>query len=321
MASAVSSRAVPTLNLSGKILSLNTSKIRPSSTGNCLSQFLTHKGNHLSRFVGGTKNVDKVLKLAKSSAELGSHILDITGHAEGVSSTLKNTVGALSTTRSFISLFNAYNGAIPGCVSAVKSCYKHVKQCVSPEGNSGETREIPYNACYLTKGDHALAAIDALGSAVGASTYVATFGAVRPVLLANKLVHTPFLSSDVKQALGFSVDCMMTANHAAKVIGSAAALAYEVRAYDRANRGLDEAMSDAALDNEAYMQMSDALKESHYQACKRIILTLLEKAFELLADIVKFIPMPHYSSLRLAVISGFTTISSAIGCYALWASS
>lgn len=321
MASAAS-RAVPALSLCGRMVTLGAS-VKPKSQlpGNCITQFLTQKSNHLARFVSGTKNVDKALKLAKSSSELGAHILDLAGQSGDVSCTLKNTAGAISTARSFIALTNAYNGAIPGFVSSVRNCYAHLKQCFSSSENEESQGEVPYNACYLDRKDHVLAAVDAFSLAVGASTYVATFGAVRPVLLANKLVNKPFLSAGAKQALGSSVDYMMTANHAARVVGGLASLAYESRAFSRANQTLDEAMQSENISGDAYEQMAGALKQSHVQNLKKIILNLLEKAFELLADIVKFLPLPHYSSLRLAAIAGFTTVSSAIGCYTLWTSS
>lgn len=318
MASAAS-RAVPTLCLAGRVVSLGSSKQKLQLPGNCFSQFLTSKSNHLARYVKETKNVDKAFKLAKSASEFSYRLLDLTGNSGEISLTLQNTTSTLSTARSVIALTNAYNGAIPGFVSAVRSCYQHIKQCISPN-RYGSEKVIAYNECYINRADHALAAIDSLSVAVGASTYVATFGVVRPVLLANKLANTPFLRSELKQALGSSVDYMMTANHAAGVVGKIAVLAYETRAYSRAKKQLDSLIQ-AEQDVARHGEMLGSLRQSHLQALKKTILALLEKAFELIADIVKFVPMPHYTALRLVVVSGLVTVSSALGCYSLWTSS
>ncbi|MFJ1509259.1 hypothetical protein SBV45_01020 [Chlamydia crocodili] len=293
-------------------------------TGNCIKQFFTNGNNHLARFVGSTKNLDKAFKFAKSVSEFSCGVIESSGNTGASLQIAKNVAGTLSTARSVVALANVLNGSIPGCVNSSKNCFNHIKKCFAPEAEydlGNVEKGLPYNKIYLTKSDHALAAIKEGCSAVGAATYIATFGVSRPILLANKLANKPFLSSEAKAGLGNSVTYLMTANHAAGVIGGAASLLYENRAYKRASEGLLNARTAETMDPEVYNQVSQQLKESHFKAVKKTILGILEKAFELIADLFKLIPFPFAAPVRLAVTSGAVTISSGIGLYSVWSNS
>ncbi|AAP04844.1 hypothetical protein [Chlamydia caviae] len=297
---------------------------KKGDVGCCIRQFVTNGNNHLARFVGSTKNIDKAFKFAKSVSEFSCGVIESTGDTGPALQISKNVASTLSTARNVVALSNVFTGAIPGFVLSSKNCYNHIKKCFAPETEydcGSIEKGLPYNKLYLTKGDHVLGAIKEGCSAVGAGTYVATFGVSRPVLLANKLAHKPFLSSGVKAAFCNSVTYMMTANHAAGVIGGAAALLYENRVYKRASEGLLASKMTESLDSEVYDQVSKGLKESHYQAVKKTILGILEKAFELIADIFDFIALPITASVRLAIKAGLVTVSSGFGLYSVWVNS
>ncbi|BAE81686.1 conserved hypothetical protein [Chlamydia felis Fe/C-56] len=314
------------LVMAGKNVFMQTAALEAKrvGSGNCIKQFFTSGNNHLTRFVSGAKNLDKTFKLAKSVSEFSCGVIESSGETGPALQVAKNVAGALGTTRSVLALANVFNGAIPGFVSSSKNCFNHIRKCFSSneEGNFGNAEKgVLYNKLYLTRGDHVLAAVKEGCSAIGAATFVGTFGVCRPVLLANKLAHQPFLPDTAKVGLGDGVTYMMTANHAAGVIGGAASLLYENRAYKRASEGLELARVETEVNAEVYSQVSRQLKASHFAAVKKIILGILEKAFELIADVVKFIPFPCAASVRLAVTSGAVSISSAIGLYSLWTSS
>ncbi|WP_348664149.1 hypothetical protein [Chlamydia vaughanii] len=325
MASAAS-RALPALMMGGRNVFMQRAgeTARRQLPGNCIQQFCFRGDNHLARFVANTKNLDKAFKFAKSVSEFSCGVIEGAG-AKGVAlDTAKNVTGALGLTRNVVGLANVMNGCVPGLVKSSKSCFEHIKQCFAhPEGyNLGSVeRPMPYNKLFLTKGDHALMAVKEGCSAIGAATYIATFGVSRPILLANKLAGKSFLSEGAKAGLGDSVNYMMTANHAAGVIGGVAALAYESRAYTRASDGVLGVAQDEQISPEVFQQVSQELKTSHAAALKKIILGILEKAFEFLADLVKLIPFPFSAPTRLAVTAGFVTISSGIGLYSVWSNS
>ncbi|AFS24878.1 CT529 family inclusion membrane protein [Chlamydia psittaci] len=317
---------VAALAMGGRNVFMQTAMQRTGRgvAGNCVKLFFTRGDNHLARFVGGTKNLDKAFKFAKSVSEFSCGVIESSGSTGASLETARNVAGTLSTARSVVALSNVFNGAIPGCINSSKNCFAHVKKCFAAEfkydlGNA--ERGLPYNKIYLTKGDHALAAIKEGCSVIGAATYIGTFGVCRPVLLANKLAHQSFLSKEMKAEFNNAVTYMMTANHAASVIGGVASLMYENRAYQRASAGLEDARVSETLTTDVYNQVSQELRESHLAAVKKTILAILEKAFELIADIVKLIPFPCTASVRLAVTSGAVAISSGIGLYNAWAHS
>ncbi|EGK68871.1 hypothetical protein CAB1_0097 [Chlamydia abortus LLG] len=317
---------VAALAMGGRNVFIQTAmqKTRRGVAGNCVKMFFTRGDNHLARFVGSTKNLDKAFKFAKSVSEFSCGVIESSGNTGASLETARNVAGTLGTARSVVALSNVFNGAIPGCISSSKNCFAHIKKCFTPESHydlGNAEKGLPYNKIYLTKGDHALAAIKEGCSAVGAATYIGTFGVCRPVLLANKLAHKPFLPKDVKTGFGDAVTYMMTANHAASVIGGAASLMYENRAYQRASAGLEDARIAETLTVDVYNQVSQELRESHLAVVKKTILAILEKAFELIADVVKLIPFPTTASVRLAVTSGAVVISSGIGLYSAWAHS
>ncbi|WP_375793689.1 hypothetical protein O1W69_01045 [Chlamydia sp. 12-01] len=297
---------------------------RRGDSGNCIKQFFTNGNNHLARFVGNTKSLDKAFKFAKSVSEFSCGVIECSGETGASLQIAKNVAGTLSTARSVVALGNVFNGAIPGFISSSKNCFAHIKKCFTSESvelfGSFE-KGLLYNKMYLSKSDHALAAIKEGCSAVGAATYIGTFGVCRPVLLANKLAHKPFLPGQVKTGLGDGVTYMMTANHAAGVIGGTASLLYENRAYKRAFDGLIESRTANKMSPEVYNQVAQELKKSHFAAVKKTILGILEKAFELIADLFKLIPFPFTASARLAVTSGAVAISSGIGLYNVWSNS
>ncbi|QXE27472.1 hypothetical protein [Chlamydia buteonis] len=317
---------VTALVMAGRNVFMQTAakKTGKGVAGNCLKLFFTNGDNHLARFVGGTKNLDKAFKFAKSVSEFSCGVIESSGNMGASLETARNVAGTLSTARSVVALGNVFNGAIPGCINSSKNCFAHVKKCFSSESDhdlGNPEKGLPYNKIYLTKSDHVLAAISEGCSAVGSATYIGTFGVCRPVLLANKLAHQSFLSKEMKAGFGDAVTYMMTANHAASVIGGAASLMYENRAYQRAVAGLEDARVGEALTADVYNQVSRELRESHLAVVKKAILSILEKAFELIADIVKLIPFPCTAAVRLAVTSGAVAISSGIGLYTAWAHS
>ncbi|EPP34888.1 hypothetical protein CP10139811_0843 [Chlamydia ibidis] len=297
-----------------------------SSSSNCLKQLLFNGNNKLARFVGGTKNVDKALKLTKSVSEVVQASLEVSGDAGIAHATAKNIAGGVGTARSFIALTNAFNGALPGCIRSTKECFSHVKQCFGPsEGMEAAfaNSKTPkaYNKIYLNKRDHILAAVREGCSAVGSATFLATFGAVRPVLLANKLSGKQFLCSDAKTQLNNSVTYMMTANHAASVIGSAVGIAAERIAYERAISSLGHSSEAYGWSVENRLDVEASLKQSYISEVKKAVLTILEKGLELIADIVKLVPTGLSAAGQMIVTSSLVTVSSCVGLYCAWSKS
>lgn len=320
------SRAIPSLLMSGRQvhMKVNAQKAATMSSGHCLKQFFTNSDNRLAKFVGQTKNIDKTAKLVKSVAELGTQVLEMKGEkGSDAWHTTKNIASSLSTARTVIALPHVVNGAVPRLVRSCGQCFRHLVKMFSPKKYydlGSEENPLAYNKLFVTRGDHALAALKEGCTALSSGAFVATFGAVRPVLFANKLAHKPFLSKELKTLGGQSVDYMMAAAHAADMVGGVATIVYENRAYQRASQGLETLRCSERIGEDLYHETVGNLRGSYIKAIKQAIFKILEKVLDFCADIFKLVPMHCAEPLRLAAIAGFTILSSGVGLYMAWQS-
>lgn len=283
----------------------------------CMRSFCCNERNKLSRFVGRAKNLDKSLKAAKTVADLTADVLNLTGESPDVAMTARNISAGVGTTRSFIALANVFNGVIPGMVSSVRKCCDRIRKL----GISSQDQE--------TSTDHLVAIAQEGCNLVSGATYTAVFGGIRPALLANKLASRPFLNSCQKAQLGDSVTYLMTANHAAGVLGGALGIFAEQRAYERQSRQLEEDLKSISPNGEKSSPFCERVaerwrmrkQESHLARLKRLILSTFEKFFDLLGDIIKLIPLGVSAGVQ-AIIGGVCAlVSASIGLYSAWANS
>lgn len=257
---------------------------------------LVERNNRLARCVGNTGFVDKLMKLTKSSADVASGIFSC---QEGVEDSLmlsQRVSKVVGDARAVVALTNAFRGALPGCLHATKACYTRLSRCLDQDEKG--SRRV-----------HAAGALKEACAAVSAGGFFVTFAGLRPVLFANKLANKPFLSSQVKTALGDGVSYTMAAAHAASVIGGAASLYIENVEHGREQQQL---WCDLAQEDK------DARRQEHCARVKGILLNILEKALEVVADVLKLVPMGLSAGVQLAASSGCVLASCLVGLYVMW---
>ncbi|SPN73768.1 hypothetical protein C10C_0612 [Chlamydia serpentis] len=283
----------------------------------CFKQFFTSPTNKLARFVGNTKSLDKCFKLGKAVSECAVGIIEDIGVTGDPLTAAQNTQKALKTAREVIALANVLNGAIPSIVNSSQRCYQYTSKAWAL-GNNEQTYEDPqpYNKMLLNRSDYLWAAAKEASIAISATTYSTTFGILRPLMLINKLTPRPFLDKAVSHNFGMAVAGIMAINHVAGVTGGACNLVLEQRMYRRAKESLHAETS--GLDNDALLSAERGLRAEHTAVIKNSVLTMIEKALELVVDAIKFIPLPITTACGAALSGAFTAASSAVGLYAIW---
>lgn len=253
----------------------------------CFKELVCNEKNHLTQFVAKTKNIDKTIKVAKSLAELVVANAEVQGIKGAEIKTAQNIASAAGMTRNVIGLANVFNGVIPGTVSSVGKCAHALRGLFSGNSGGNAAHDIAAHGCQSIAG----------------STYIATFGVVRPLLLANKLSAHPFLSPQTKASLGNSVTYMMAANHAASVVGGAIAV------------------HDLVSERAAAKDSSIEKEQGFFAKLQKLILGIVEKVCELIADIFKIIPLGLSAGSQVLCASVCTSIAAVVGLYAAWSAS
>lgn len=285
---------------------------------NCFSQFFTNGNNHLSRFVKTSAGLDKTAKLGRAVAEMTQGILQETGGSESAVKTAKNIVDCTKVTRDVMGLGNVVGGVIPNIISNVRKCYSLMRQSFSARAEfDPSNKELPPNALY-TKSDFRLAAAKTVCDLISGTTFAVTFGGLKPTLLANKVAGNPFLSSEAKASLGTGISILMTANHAAGVVGGGLSIIRERRAYQRCLERLNQ--KEVGQEESGSAQEVQAMRSSYVKRLRNIILTIIEKALELVADFLKLIPWPMSAACNLACVGAITTASSSLALWKVWQS-
>lgn len=290
----------------------------------CIQQFFTNPGNKLAKFVGAIKSLDKCFKLSKAVSDCVVGSLEEAGCTGDALTSARNAQGMLKTTREVVALANVLNGAVPSIVNSTQRCYQYTRQAFEL-GSKTKERKTPgeYSKMLLTRGDYLLAASREACTAVGATTYSATFGVLRPLMLINKLTAKPFLDKATVGNFGTAVAGIMTINHMAGVAGAVGGIALEQKLFKRAKESLYNER--CALENQQSQLSGDvilsaerALRKEHVATLKRNVLTLLEKALELVVDGVKLIPLPITVACSAAISGALTAASAGIGLYSIW---
>lgn len=286
--------------------------------GNCFSQFFTNSNNHLSRFVKTSAGLDKTAKLGKAVAEMTQGILQETGGSESAVKTAKNIVDCTKITRDVMGLGNVVGGVIPSIISNARKCCSLMRQSFSARAEfDPSNKELSPNALY-TKSDFRLAAAKTVCDLISSTTFAVTFGGLKPTLLANKVAGNPFLSSEAKASLGTGISILMTANHAAGVVGGGLSIIRERRAYQRCLERLNQ--KEVGQEESCSAQEVQAMRSSYIKRLRNIILTIIEKALELTADFLKLIPWPMGAACNLACVGAITTASSSLALWKVWQS-
>ncbi len=286
----------------------------------CFKGLCCNEKNRLAGFVGKTKNVDKVLKVAKSAVDVASGAADIKGEEN---KTVKNISGAVGGARDVLSLFNVFNGMVPATVQATRKCCKAIKRIFTSEEKSDAALEAAQQGCKVVSG----------------VTSIPVFGGIKPVLLANKLAEKPFLSNQVKNNLGTAVNVLMTANHAAGFVGNVVSIHQEQKAFEKqllevnslSEKGISNVQGSpwspsaksaiaALFSREAAAKRSE-IRKAYFARMKHLFLGLLEKAFDLVGDVFKLIPLGISAGVRLIVTSVCSLVSACIGVYSAWSAS
>lgn len=253
--------------------------------------------NHLARFTMNVKNVDKCIKTTKVSSDLVKGILQSQGLEGGAHyKVAANISSAMGDARSVVALTHTLRGIVPSCVGSIRSCYGRVASCMDVERRN--ERRL-----------HATAAFRDFCNVVNTGTFIATFGALRPVLFANKMADRPFLSSSTKNALGHSVVCIMAAGHAAATLGGIASLCVEQMEFSRDMRDLW---------NDEDKIRKEKMMQKHRSFIVDTILTIVEKSLELAADAIKLLPLGLSSGVQLASSSACVLASCCVGLFAGW---
>ncbi|WP_370913606.1 CT529 family inclusion membrane protein [Chlamydia pecorum] len=285
---------------------------------NCFSQFFTNGNNHLSRFVKTSRGLDKTAKLGKAVAEMTQGILQETGGSESAVKTAKNIVDCTKVTRDVMGLGNVVGGVIPNIIRNARKCCLLMRQSFSARAEfDPSNKELSPNALY-TKSDFRLAAAKTVCDLISGTTFAVTFGGLKPTLLANKVAGNPFLSSEAKASLGTGISILMTANHAAGVVGGGLSIIRERRAYQRCLERLNQ--KEVGQEKSGSAQEVQAMRSSYVKRLRNIILTIIEKALELVADFLKLIPWPMSAACNLACVGAITTASSSLALWKVWQS-
>ncbi|MEB2681348.1 hypothetical protein [Chlamydia suis] len=290
------------------------------STCGAVKAFFTQPGNKVARVVNSAKGVDKLAKTAKSAAELTASILEHTG-GTGTDSfvTASKVAKGFGDARAVIALGNAFNGSLPATIQSARSCFAHLQAAGKPEEKCRSV--LMKDVCVAHK---RRAAADAC-AVVGGASYLTTFGVIRPLLFVNKLLAKPFLSSQAKNGLGSSVSYIMTANHAASVLGSALSISAErADCEERCNRILcgqaDEVLGINNTMCEQFVRQRAVVGEK-FRTLTRIkysILSMIEKFLECVADVFKLVPLPITQSVRAIIAAGCTLTAAIIGLCTFW---
>lgn len=281
-----------------------------SGTGNALKAFFTQPNNKMARVVNKTKGMDKTIKVAKSAAELTANILEQAGGAgSSAHITASQMSKGLGDARTVVALGNAFNGALPGTVQSAQSFFSHMKAASqkTQEGDEGLTADL----CV----SHKRRAAAAVCSIIGGITYLATFGAIRPILFVNKMLAKPFLSSQTKANMGSSVSYIMAANHAASVVGAGLAISAERADCEArcARIAREESLLEVPGEENACEKKVAGEKAKTFTRIKYALLTMLEKFLECVADVFKLVPLPITMGIRAIVAAGCTFTSAIIG--------
>ena len=286
--------------------------------GNCFSQFFTNGTNHLSRFVKTSAGLDKTAKLGKAVAEMTQGILQETGGSDSAVKTAKNIVDCTKVTRDVMGLGNVVSGVIPSIISNARKCCSLMRQSFSARAEFDPSNKEPSPNALCTKSDFRLAAAKTVCDLIGGVTFAITFGGLKPALLANKVAGNPFLSSAAKASLGTGVSILMTANHAAGVVGGSLSIIRERRAYQRCLGRLNQ--KEGGQEESGSAQEVQAMRSSYVKRLRNIILTIIEKALELVADFLKLIPWPMSAACNLACVGAITAASSSLALWKVWQS-
>jgi hypothetical protein len=281
-----------------------------SGIGSGVHAFFTRPGNKLARIVNSTKGIDKSAKVAKSTAELTASILEQTGGAgTDAHVTAAKVSKALGDARTVMALGNVFNGSVPATIQSARSCLAHLRAAGKEEETCSKVKDL----CVSHRRRAAAEACNVIGGA----TYVTTFGAIRPTLLVNKLLAKPFLSSQAKEGLGASVGYIMAANHAASVLGSALSISAErADCEERCDR--IRCSEDGEICEGNKLTAISEEKARSWTLIKYRFLTMIEKLFEMVADIFKLIPLPISHGIRAIVAAGCTLTSAVIGLGTFW---
>lgn len=285
-----------------------------------VKSFFTNSGNQVSSFLRKSSGTDKVIKVAAASSDLAAAIATRTGASGEMLEQISTAQSAFSGARTVLGLFNAYNGAIPATVDAVKQSVSLVKSLhkqddvysSAPKGGRVEGGlQSPYNQVYVGRTEKVLGLGAQVCKGVGSGTYALSFGVLRTGLFANKIGG--FMSSDVKTGFGKAFDVAMCANHAAGFSGSIFGLAYEKMAYQRAKKACN-------LEDARGAELRSLLDRAHRSVVVGHILTLFEKTLDLILDFFKLIPtiatlLPAEAKAALGILIG------SIGVYKIWRTS
>ncbi len=296
-------------------------EIKPKSM-NFVKQFFCNKKNHLARYTRLTSGVDKTLKFTISTLDLSKKL---TNRFDPESSSLPGLSAAYTgfkDARSVLGLFNVFQGSIPGMVASVKTCHKLIKD-IREEQEA--TSLIPaslvtsfefspkqaYNEIALGRKQQVTKVVENICSFLGAGTYTVTFGALRPLMLANH--YGRFCSSAQMQSVGLSADALMCASHIAGIGSSVCSLMFEQTAYMQARQAL-------TFSSERRENDSAILKEQHRGAVVASSISLVEKLLDLACDILKLVPA-CVQAVPGEVRAGLGMLIGLLGMYKVWRSS
>lgn len=292
-----------------------------------LKDFFTNPSNRVARYMKGVDGVDKVVKLSVYVADLCHGVFEHKEANDYDINTASKTSSVLRDARAVVGFTNVFRGAIPGLIRSVQECYSSVRRALKPFDEQQATQvgceeALPYNKIMLSRGDYVRHAITSGCTALGAATYCATFGIIRPIALANKCAGIGFLDSTGKAALSNATTCLMTANHAAVFIGQNVSLWSTIKQYKRAKQALERLSlaQSSAIDgeNEEIANCIANLRRNFWLNMRDIILTIVEKTFELSVDLLKIIVLPLAAPALMIIKSALSIVFSMIGVYKVW---
>lgn len=284
-----------------------------------IKQVFCDKKNHLARYSKLSSGIDKTLKFTISTLDFSKKL---TSRFDPESSSLPGLSAAYAgfkDARSVIGLFNIFQGSIPGMVGSVKMCHQLIKDIrkekeatsliseslvISP----GLTPKHTYNEIALGKKQQVTKVVENICSFFGAATYVVTFGALRPVILANQ--YGRFYSSSQIQPVGLSADALMCASHIAGIGSNICSLVFEQTAYFQARQALAFSLE----------KTKGILEEKHKDVIVASSVSLAEKLLDLTCDILKLVPA-CVQVVPGEVRAGLGMLIGLLGIYKVWRSS
>lgn len=265
-----------------------------------VGSFFIDPKNKVTRVVGKTKNADKIFKCTKATADLTQGILDMQGRGGSAEALVaKNVSTIMGDTRTVLGLFNTLHGIIPVTTQSLASCISALGSAMFGSGLTIKER-----------GECGLLAVQHAGTATLGLAVMGTFGAVRPVLFANKMADKPFLDKHTQAQLKASVSWMMMVGHAGGFLSDTINLCLGMRTYRQQYVG-----SYAVPNNDPDIQRS---RTNLLKSLKIAFLNAFEKFFELLADLVKLVPLGLSTVVQGVVSSSFVVCSCCIGLYRAW---